>query len=706
MSRLVAKTLLDQARVHHQQGEYTPALGLYRRVLETEPGNVRAQTGLAAALAAQGRVAEAIDFLQQAKRGAADRPEIEFALANALRMAGRTTEAMAGYRRVIELAPGSVAAQINLGALLLTGGKAAEAIPVLRAAVQLAPRHAFAWSNLAGALLLHGEISDCMAAARRAIELDPKNPMPHVVLGNAQAALKQNAAARASLETALSLQPDNRDALIALANHFSAVKDFEGAIAQLERAVQLDPEDPCTLGTLVMLLQRACRWDEAARHGTALDRLAFTQGNTPAEPLLASVSRSPDPRRTFAVARAWARMIESKMGFEAEPRRAPPPKDRLRIGYLSYDLRDHPIGQLTRGLFAQHDRAGFDVLGFSYGPDDGSETRRHIAQSCDRFIDLARRTHAEAAAVIEAEGIDVLVELTGHTKGNRLEICALRPAPIQVTWLGFPGTTGAGFIDYILGDGIVTPEGEAAYYSEALVILPHSYQVNDRRQEIAENPGTRAEHGLPARGLVFAALTNSYKIEPVMFACWMRLLARVSDSVLWLLSQGEEVETRLRGAAAAEGVDPARLIFAPFRSRPEHLARLALADLALDTRIYNGHTTTSDCLFAGLPVVAMKGSHFASRVSESLLRAIELPQLVAEDLARYEALAAELTLDPERLATLRAELAAKRMTTPLFDTATMARNLERAYRAMWDQAVQGAAPSMIRVDPLPQAQKE
>jgi predicted O-linked N-acetylglucosamine transferase (SPINDLY family) len=699
MSRLVAKTLLDQALAQHRQGELARALGLYRRVLETEPGNVKAQTGLAAALAAQGRVAEAIDFLEQAKRGAPDRPEIEFALANALRMAGRSSEAMAGYRRVIELAPDSAAAQINLGALLLTGGNAAEAIPVLRAAVRRAPRHAFAWSNLAGALLLHGETSDCMAAARRAIELDQSNPTPHVVLGNARATLKQNAAARASLETALSLQPDNREALIALANHLSAVKDFDGAIAQLQRAVQLDPEDPCTLGTLVMLLQRACRWDETTRHGAALDRLAFSQGNTPAEPLLASVSRSPDPRRTFAVARAWARMIESKMGFEAEPRRARPPKDRLRIGYLSDDFRDHPIGQLTRGLFAQHDRAGFDVLGFSYGPDDGSETRRHIVHSCDGFIDLARMTHVEAAAAIEAEAIDVLVELTGHTKANRLEICALRPAPVQVTWLGFPGTTGAGFIDYILGDAVVTPESEAAHYSEALVILPHSYQVNDRWQEIAESPGTRLEHGLPAQGFVFASLINSYKIEPVMFACWMRLLAKLPGSVLWLLSQGEAVETRLRDAAATEGIDPARLIFAPFLPRPEHLARLALADLALDTRIYNGHTTTSDCLFAGLPVVAVKGSHFASRVSESLLRAIELPQLVAEDLAGYEALAAELARDPERLAKLKAELAAKRMTTPLFDTAAMARNLERAYRAMWNQAVTRAAPAMLRVDP-------
>ncbi len=735
--------LMDAARARHQNGDFKSALVLCRQALADRPRHPDALYLAAVCARGSGALGQALELIAEADRAAPDTPailsleaailagtgdlagalsaydralavalavapagsteaaEIGFGRANALRLAGRTEDAEAGYRRLIDALPHLAPAHINLGALLLVTGRAGEAMPVLREATRLAPDQALAWANLAAAHLLRGAVDDCIAAARRALALDAGTAAAHVVLAHAHTIRKQRTEARACLESALALEPDNREALVALAGLHDADDDFDRAIDGFKRALEIAPDDPCTAGGLWFLLQRSGRWAEAAAQSAALDRLAFAQTNTPAEPAFVSISRTPDSRRNLEVAAAWARMIEAKMAGADAPGASAKPKERLRIGYLSYDFRDHAVGHLVRSLFSQHDRRDFDVLAFSYGPNDGSVYRRHIVETCDRFVDVAALGHAEAAAAIRAEAVDILVELTGHTKSSRLEICALRPAPLQATWLGFPGTTGARFIDYILTDAVLTPESEVAYYSEAPVILPDSYQVNDRWQEIAADAGGRAAHGLPRDGVVFASLVNSYKIEPVMFECWMQLLKRVPGSVLWLLSKHEGFKVRLREAAARQGVDPDRLVFAGFMAKADHLARLALADLGLDTRIYNGHTTTSDCLFAGLPVVTVKGRHFASRVSESLLRAIDLPQLVAADIQGYQNLAAALARDPERLGALRADLAAKRLTTPLFDTARTARHPERAYRAMWERAAAGAPPAPIRVGGLP-----
>ncbi len=667
---------------------------VYQELLAIAPGHGGALAGFGALLAAEGRYEEAIAHLEQSRARQPDAPEIAFQLANALRLAGRPEEAAEHYRAMLERAPNLVPVQINLGALLLTLGLAGEAEAVLKRTARAAPSHPFVWSNLAAAHLLLGDLDPAVSAARRAIDLAPGNPQPQVILGNALSALKRPVEARACFEAALERDPENREALIALANLADAADDFEIAVDYFQRALALAPDDPCTLGSLFMLLRRTCRWAEAEAAGARLDRLPLGGGSTPAEPVMTSVTRSADPGRNFQVAQAWARSIEEKMGRD-RPRPPAAPRERLTIGYLSYDFRDHAIGQLVRGLFAQHDRGGFEILGLSYGPDDGSAYRRHFEETFDRFIDLAPMSHEAAAAAIRSEGVDILVDLTGHTKGNRLEICALRPAPLQVTWLGFPGTTGATFIDYIVTDRVLTPPDEEQCYSEAPVFLPHSYQANDRWQEIAADAGLRNDHGLPEGAFVFAALVNSYKIDAPVFDCWMRILQAVPGSVLWLLCRLETVMARLRAEAAERGIDPERLIFAPFLAKADHLARLAHADLALDTRVYTGHTTTSDCLFAGLPVVTAEGRHFASRVSESLLRAVGLPQLVAADLDAYESLALDLARDAEALARERRMLAEKRLTTPLFDTERTARDLERAYRAMWARAERGEPPAPI-----------
>ena len=367
------------------------------------------------------------------------------------------------------------------------------------------------------------------------------------------------------------------------------------------------------------------------------------------------------------------------------------------IGYLSEDFRNHPVGHLTCGLYQLHNRRDFKVYAYSYGKDDGSSYRRQIMLGCDRFVDIRSLNSLEAARRIYDDRVDILVELGGHTAGSRLDICALRPAPIQVTYLGFPGTTGAKFIDYIITDKIVSPETHDRYYSEKMVYVPHCYQVNNNRQQISENKWCRRDFQLPERDFVFSSFNQAFKIEPVMFYTWMKILKRVPGSVLWLLRDNAIAEKNLRQAAASRQVDPRRLIFSAKMSKEDHLGRMRLADLALDTRIYNGHTTTSDCLWAGVPVIALKGSHFASRVSASILAAADLPELVVENIDAYEDLAIELSRNSSRLRKIKNKLHQNRMNVLLFDTHRFVHNLEKAYRKMWRGFQQGSPLQSIEV---------
>jgi predicted O-linked N-acetylglucosamine transferase (SPINDLY family) len=356
----------------------------------------------------------------------------------------------------------------------------------------------------------------------------------------------------------------------------------------------------------------------------------------------------------------------------------------VRIGYLSCDFRDHPVAHNLVNLFRLHDRERFHVTAYSCGEDDGSHYRRRIQESSDAFIDLRGQSDRDAAGIIAADRIDILIELMGHTRDNRLGICAHRPAPVQVSYLGYPGTTGAPFIDYIIADHIVIPEEEQEFYSEKVIYLPDGFMIADRAP-IADKP-TREECGLPEDGFVFCSFNSPFKLEPVMFGVWMEILAARPDARLWLREVHALCQRNLRQAVAARNVDPERLIFAPrLPTKAEHLARLQLADLALDPRIYNGHTTTLDALWTGVPVLTVKGKHFASRVSESNLKAIGLPEMVVPDLASYRNRAIELATSPDKLAKIRQNLNQNRHSMPLFDTAATIKKLERAYLEIYNR---------------------
>ncbi|MCP3951232.1 MAG: glycosyltransferase, partial [Desulfobacterales bacterium] len=371
---------------------------------------------------------------------------------------------------------------------------------------------------------------------------------------------------------------------------------------------------------------------------------------------------------------------------------------KISIGYLSGNYKDHPMAHLMLGLLKLHSREQFRINCYSYGPDDGSQYRQAIEQNCDKFADIRKLHYMAAAKAIYADNIDILVDLVGHTQGSRMAICALRPAPVQVRYLGLAGTTGADFFDYIVTDKIVTPETDDESYSEKFVYMPHCYQVNHYPQSAWDKIWLRKDFNLPAEGFVFSAFHQGYKIDPVIFDTWMNILRQVPGSVLWLQHNGDTTDNHLQNEARLRNIDSDRLIFSKRLPKEEHLSRLRLADLALDTRIVTGAATTSDALWMGVPVVTTRGSHFASNMSASILSAVGMQELAVENLRAYERMTIELARDPEALSALRQRLIYNRNTQPLFDTERFTRNLEAAYHHMHTVFSTGEKPSRIVID--------
>lgn len=695
------------------KGEGAAALALFQRCLALAPAYAAAHANLGIALERQGRAEAAVESHRAAVRLLPAAAPYHCNLANALRAAGSFPAAITAYRTALQRQPDFPPALANLAGLLRETGRASEALALYQEALARQPNQVPLLEGLGALQIERGELAAAEQALRQAIALAPTRAALWRDLGLALFQAERLGEAADCLGQALERDPSDFGALLTMGQIESNARNFPAAIELLERALAVAPNHSKVLVSLMRLYQRLCRWADFEALLPRLDALEAAEdgegGAGDVEPPLFHITRCDDVARNLRNAQRASALIERRAaGALIEQRTAVTDSGRslvrqqgdrpLRIGYLSRDFRDHPVGHLVRGLFAAHDRSFCEVTAYSYGTDDGSSYRRAAAEGSDRFRDIAAYAHQAAAELIREDEIDILVDLAGHTNLNRLEICALRPAPLQATYLGFPGGSGAGFFDYLIGDHVVTPPDAAAQFQETLAILPHAYQVNDRDQVIADAPADRAAAGLPETGFVFACFNQPFKFEAAVFACWMRLLKANPTALLWLFDETDGLlAARLRAAAEAEGVDGARLLFAPRLPKAQHLARLTLADLMLDTRLYNGHTTTSDALFAGLPVVTLKGRHFASRVSASLLGAVGLADLVTDSLAAYEALAQRLATDSAALAAIRARLAANRLTAPLFDTALTARHLEAAYGEMWKLHVAGEAPRQIIV---------
>jgi protein O-GlcNAc transferase len=666
---------------HHQAGRIERAEALYRKALTKHPDHAEA-LHLLGLIAYQREQAEAaIELIERALPELQDLPEAHLNHGNALRAAGRFAEAADSYRRAIALEPDYGMAHSNLARALNDQGLFEAALESARRALELIPDFLGAHINHSAALLGLERLAEAVTALRRSLDLEPGRAATHHDIGEMLRALGRLDEAALSYRRALALQPDYTQAYCNLGSVLKTQGKLGEAIACFERAVAAEPGDPDALCHWFRERQNVCDWS-GYRENEAKVRDALASHSSLGAPFTL-LALSSTPADQLACARRFAAKIVTPGAAELV---RPPRKtgERIRLGYLSADFRRHPVAFLIAELIERHDRRRVDVIGYSYGPNDGSAMRSRLAGAFDRFADIEKMPHGQAAALIRADAVDILVDLTGYTGNCKPAILACRPAPIQVNFLGYPGTMGADFIDYIIVDQFVVPTDQQPFYTESLVHLPHCYQPSDTTRQIAEPAPSRAECGLPETGFVFCCFNNSYKITPDFFDIWMRLLQAVPGSVLWLVAANALVRDNLRREALRRGVAVERLVFMPPVSLPDYLARLGLADLFLDTLPYNAGATANDALWAGLPVLTCAGETYAGRMAGALLQATGLPELITASLDAYAALALRLAREPNLLGRLRARLERNRHSLPLFDTVRFARDLEAAYRRMWE----------------------
>ncbi|MHC4512463.1 MAG: O-linked N-acetylglucosamine transferase family protein [Planctomycetota bacterium] len=680
--------------VAYRRGRFGEAVELITRAVGVNPNNAEACYRLGNAVVRQGDLEQAIGWYERAVQLQPDYPEACYNLGTAMTQLDRTDEAIRWYERAIESKAAYPEACFNLGNAVSRQGRLQEAVEWYRKALQINPELTAVHNNLANMLMEQGELEGAINHYRQALELEPGYAEAHNNLGNVFVKQGRYAAASDCYEQALEhgsgSAETHKNLGVARANQGNRA----AAIASFREALRLDPGYVAARSQLLLNQQHLCEWQDLGMHAEAVIA-AVESGSVDVAPHAFVSVAGTTPAQQLQCARAWAskrfdRIIAA--GRQVEFPHSRDKRKRLTVGYLSADFREHPMAMTIAQVIEEHDRSKVRALGYSLGRDDGSAIRKRLAAAFDEFVDLTAVDHLSAARKIHDDDVDILIDLMGYTRDSRLEIAALRPAPIQASYWGFCATTGAAFIDYMLVDGFVVPEAQSDSYSEQLIRLPGCYMPYDGSQEVSAETGSRADHGLPEDGLVFCCFNNSYKITPAVFDVWMRLLDKAEDSVLWLLFDRDEAVENLRKEAQSRGVENQRLVFAPRVPRPDHLARLRHADLFLDTIPYNAHTAANDALWAGCPVVTVAGETLASRVAGSALRTIGLPDLVTSSLDEYEQLALRLAQSPQELSDLRAQLVKARETSGLFDGAQKARDLEQAYARMWDIYSAGDPP--------------
>jgi predicted O-linked N-acetylglucosamine transferase (SPINDLY family) len=614
----------------------------------------------------------------------------------ALHRRGAVDQAAARYAEVLRADPANADALYYLALISCQHGRFAEGAELARKSLASDPKQARSHVILGRAWHALGRNDDALLSFDRAIALAPELAPAHANRADVLSKIGRNAEALDSYDRALALAPDsvadwmNRAvALIALNRHDEAVISFD-------RGFALDPDfaqaDDFRAPRLLSKL-RICDWSDLAAETEEL--LAMVRAGKPLSLPYAIVAIPSSPAEQLQCAKRYV---------QDQPAHAPLwqgeayAHDRLRVAYLSADFNEHPTAYLTAGLFEQHDTSRFEITALSFGQNDNSPARQRLEAAFEHFIDVGGDSDQEIAALMRRSEIDIAVDLMGFTKDHRLGVLARRAAPIQVNYLGYPGTTGAPYMDYILADATVIPEDHDAFYAERVVRLPGTYQINDNRRAIGQRTPTRGECSLPQNAFVFCCFNNPQKITPEIFDIWMRLLQATEGSVLWLITGIAKAAANLRLEAEKRGVAPERLIFAPKASVADHLARHRLADLCLDTLPYNAHTTASDALWAGLPVLTCLGETFAGRVAASLLKAIGLDALITHSFAEYEALALRLARDPAYLAALKDRLIRNRDGNLLFDTQRATRHIETAYQTMADIARRHEKPRSFNVE--------
>ena len=643
-----------------------------------------------------------------------------------LQKKGDLEQAEQHYRQGLQIDPLHATGLHLLGIVLAQTGRATEAIPYLRQSVELQPKQAVNLHNLASALYAMGALNEALQFSNQSLEINPVYVGAYVLRASLLWDLGRQAQAYNDIQTALSLHPEAPDALILqqkMAQHavvaprassssnqpggdalfqveagmaFLNQRQFSLAIAAFERAMALQPSLSELCAPLAWAKINGCDWHGLLSDMLQVERRIHAGGKGVNPFVLIAGSADPVLQRQCAE-QYFSQFVAPRQRGLRRPHWAV--HERIRVAYLSCDFHEHATAYLMAKVFELHDRSQFDITALSFGPSTECAMRTRLVNAFERFVDVDGMSDEAVVQWIEREEIDIVIDLKGFTKDARTAIFAHRPAPVAVNFLGYPGTMGSDCIDYIIGDPVVTPFEHGAHFVEKIVQLPHSYQPNDRTRVIEQPYTSRVAEGLPQDGFVFAVFNNPYKITLDIFGVWMRLLHQIPDSVVWLVSESKDQQTQLRKHAQDHGIDPARLVFARYEPQARHLARHALADLFLDTTPCNAHTTASDSLWAGLPVLTCMNQTFAGRVAASLLMAMDLSELVTHDLTSYEARALHLARHPDALADLSRKLRAHRMTQPLFDVQAYTRNLEAAFQIMYQRVMNGLPPAAFSIVP-------
>lgn len=708
--------ILMRAMSLHQAGQLQHAEVLYRQILQFNPVHADAMHLLGLLTASSGNLDGAVNLIESAIRVSPSHAPFHLNLGNLYHELRDYDAALACFDRALKLDQKLSDAYYNRGNTQQTMGRYEEAIASYDLAIRCKSDCADYYYNRANVLQILNKFQDAVVGYDKALSVQSNHVGALFNQGNALQSLKKFDLAVASYVKAIQLKPGCADFYNNLGNALRGLNRLDEAVLAYSQAAQLNPEYAEACHNRGIVLQAMARHEEAvvslemarrikpsydyisgvilfgkmklcdwAGYDEAIATLEeqILQGRKVASPFTVTVLMD-SSRLQKKAAETYANdkyPLNSSLG--AIPVRSP--SERIKVGYYSADFHNHATTWLIAELFERHDRSRFELFAFSFGPDRQDEMRRRITDAFDHFIDVRNQSDEEVARLSRSLSIDIAVDLKGFTHDERMGVFSYRAAPVQVSYLGYPGTTGTEYIDYLIADRILVPEASQSGYSEKIVYLPDSYQVNDRKRVIAQRQFTRAEVGLPEQGFVFCCFNNSYKITPKVFDSWVRILNAIPMSVLWLYEDNPTAVHNLRQQAVIRGLDPSRLVFAQKMELPEHLARHRLADLFLDSLPCNAHTTASDALWAGLPVLTCKGESFASRVAASLLTAMHLPDLITETVEQYEGLAIKLASHPEQLQHIKVKLKQNRLTTSLFDTERYTKNLESAFIQMVDQ---------------------
>jgi predicted O-linked N-acetylglucosamine transferase (SPINDLY family) len=665
-----------------QNKDYEQAFTYLAKAIEVNPIEAAAYSNLGMALHESGRPEEAIVFYKKALELNPDLIDALYNCAGSYQALNNLSMALNLYNEVLRINPELFQAHNNRGNVLQKMHRFQEAFDSYGEAIKINANFPEPYNNLGNLFYVKSDHSKALENLNKALEIRSDYAEAYNNRGNVKVALKLNEEALADFQRAIELDPSYAEPHHNCANLFLDTHRYEEALVRYELALALKPNYEYVHGAQVYTKLQICDWtDLELQTAQLITKIAL--GEKAAIPFLGISLIDSGPLQK-QIAQTW--VADKHLASDDLPPLllgAPKAKGaKIRLGYYSTDFHNHATMYLMAKLFEAHDHSQFELFAFSFGPFADDAMRKRAVAAFDHFIDVKDQSDLEIAKLSRQLQIDIAVDLKGFTQYSRTNIFAHRAAPVQVNYLGYPGTMGASYMDYIIADRVLVPPGSEQFYTEKVVYMPHSYQVNDDQRVIADTVYTRTQLGLPDTGFVFCCFNNNYKILPPTFDGWLRILKAVPDSVLWLLEDNPTAAKNLQQIAMNKGLDPVRLIFAKRMPLAEHLARHRLADLFLDTLPCNAHTTTSDALWAGLPVLTLPGETFASRVSASLLNAIGLPELIANTQVEYEKRAIDLAQSPEILAQIKGKLMVNRKISPLFDTKQYAKDLEGLYQGM------------------------